>query len=91
MEKLIAKKSWSNAVAFIKADENGRVSVRAKFSDGRRWHEGPEVRDIAVVPENLKDEVNALTTRTEEMSCELKEFCLNIWTKVRETNSWFCF
>ena len=88
MEILIAKRTHSNAVAFVKV-ENNVATVYGKFYDGTRGFVGP-VADISVpVPDELRTEIAVVGSWKKERSAELTEFCDDCFKKAAENDSWF--
>lgn len=90
-EIYVARKAFGqNAAAFITLNtENKKVSVHGKFYDGFRAHCGPEVNDVAPVPENLLAEIEKRGTWRADKSPELEAFCNEIWLKAKQKETWF--
>lgn len=99
MDKLlIAKKSWSNASAFIEVDPQSRVVVvYGKFyeDDGwrRRGYGGPSVHIPELLPQTLVEEVvnRGTWACSTPMSDELSVFCEKAWKKAKELEPWFAY
>lgn len=92
---LLAKKSWSNACAFVSMNpETGSVHVYGTFRDTdgyrHRSHGGPITEILGIVPENLmleaKEDGRCWGTAK---SPELSEFCEKIFAKAKEVEPWF--
>lgn len=90
-EIYVARKAFGqNAAAFIILNkENQKVSVHGKFYDGFRAHCGPELNDIAPVPENLLAEIEKRGTWRAAKSPELEAFCNEIWQTAKQKEAWF--
>lgn len=88
MANLIAKKTWRNAAAFIKVDENGNCRVYGKFYDEGRGYPGPETGILKKLSPELLEEaqtLNFLSPRSSEMEKNIKE----IWAMAKEQEPWF--
>lgn len=88
MSKIIARKNFSNAVAFIEVDECGNCRVYGKFFDNGRGHSGPCTDTLLTLPSDLLDEVKTLSMSSPK-SQKLSAFCQIIWAKAKEAEPWF--
>lgn len=92
-EILLARKSWSNAAAFLAMNpENGKVFVYGKFymEEGfrRRGYGGPATETLDTVPAHLFEEAKQNSWNT-PMSQELAAFCEKVFAKAKEEEPWF--
>ncbi len=93
MAELLARKSWSNASAFIEMNvETGDVRVYGKFYsyDGYRRVscDGPRTNWFKRVPQELMDEAKKVSW-CDEKSQELEDFCNEVWQEAKQLEPWF--
>lgn len=92
-EVLLAKKSWSNASAFVAMNPTtGAVHVYGKFyeEDGwrRRGFGGPTTEVLDTVPAHLLEEAKKMGWNTPR-SQALAAFCEQVFAKAKEVEPWF--
>lgn len=90
MANLIAKKTWRNAAAFIKVDEQGNCSVYGKFYDDNRGHFGPATGTLKTLSPELFEEAQTLNFLSPR-SPELEKVVQEIWELAKKEEPWFSY
>ena len=93
--EIIARKTWSNAKAFIYVNMFTReIRVESKFYDDGRAHHGPTVTLKYPVPFHILDDIKEHLENGWPMgsqSEQLADYIKKIWKDAQEQENWFTY
>lgn len=94
MEKIyVMRRTTKNATMFVTMDEGNNISVNSKFTKGSfltaKEYIGPEIKNIAVAPDDVAAEIRERGTWARPMSEDLAQFCVGIRLLAAAQNEWF--